>query len=119
MSRPRFLADHDFRGPIIHGIQRAEPACGIERALDLGLAKSTDEEILDLAAREGLIVLSHDRNTMTAAAYARIKTGLPMKGRFIAKSERLFCRQVIDDIVLIWFSSEAEEWDGKVDYLPW
>lgn len=119
MSRPRFLADHDFRGPIINGVQRAEPACEILLVRDLGLAASPDEEVLEAAANDGLLLLSHDRNTMIAAALARMAQSLPVKGLFIAKPERPFRRANIDSIVLIWATSEAEEWEGKIEYLPY
>jgi hypothetical protein len=80
MSRPRFLADNDFNGRVIDGLRRREPAIVCVRARDAGLASLPDPGLLEHAAMEGLIVLSHDRNTLAGFARQRIEAGLPMPG---------------------------------------
>jgi predicted nuclease of predicted toxin-antitoxin system len=80
MSRPRFLADNDLNDAIVVGVRRREPAAEIARRLDLDLATQSDPEVLDFAARENWIVISHDVNTMGEAAWTRVAAGLPMNG---------------------------------------
>ena len=117
MSRPRFLADQDFNEHILRGLQRAEPAAEVLRVREVGLEARPDAEVLAYAAAEGWIVLSHDVNTMSAAAFARLAGGEPLNGLLLVH-QRSPIAPVIEDLVLIWASSEAEEWAGQVRYLP-
>jgi hypothetical protein len=65
----------------------------------------------------GFLVVSHDVNTMTAHAIARTKTGLPTPGIFLAHQADPVS-PTIDDLILIWAASEAEEWTDQVVFLP-
>jgi hypothetical protein len=84
VSRPRFFVDHDFSQLIIDGTQRVEPAIDFVPASEVGLERAPDTEFIEYAAGQGLIVLSHDSNTMTAAAVEAVKAGRPMAGLLIA-----------------------------------
>jgi hypothetical protein len=117
MSRPRYLADHDFNERILHGVWQRDAAIEIVRARERGLEEKADPDILAFAAAEGLIVLSHDVNTMPAAAYARLAAGQTMTGLFMVP-QRYPLGPMIDDLVLICATSEAEEWGGQVVFLP-
>src|SRR5208337_1047304 len=64
MSRPHFLADNDLNDAIVMGVLRREPTIEFVRLRDLGLATRADPEVLDHAAREKWIVVSHDVKTM-------------------------------------------------------
>jgi predicted nuclease of predicted toxin-antitoxin system len=72
MSRPRFLADHDLNELIAAGVLRREPALEFIRLRDVGLSDRPDAEVLAFAAANGFLLVSHDVNTMPAAAYARV-----------------------------------------------
>jgi hypothetical protein len=117
MSRPRFLADNDFNEHILQGLLRQEPAVEVLRVREIGLDRAPDADVLAYAAVEGWIVLSHDVNTMTAAAYARIVAGERMAGLFIA-SQQAALGSTIDCLLMVWAASEAEEWHNQVRYLP-
>ena len=80
MNRPEFLADHDLNEHIVDGVLRREPSIRLIRVREVGLDKRPDHEILEYAARKGLIVVSHDVNTMPAPAVTRVEEGLPMAG---------------------------------------
>lgn len=77
MSRPRFLADHDVHDRIVDGLTRREPAIEIHLARDLGLADKDDPEVLAHAAAYGLIIVSHDVNTMTKHATPLLPRAVP------------------------------------------
>jgi hypothetical protein len=117
MSRPRFLADHDFNEHLVVGVRRREPALEFSRVRDLGMSDRLNAEILERADRQGLIVVSHDVNTMPAAAYARLAAGKTI-------AELLMVQQtdpvgiIIENLLLIWSTSEAEEWNNQVYFLP-
>ena len=117
MSRPRFLADHDLNEHLITGVVRREPAVYFSRARELGLQNSSDDQVLECASEEGLLVVSHDVNTMTAAAEQRVKAGLPLTGLFMVHQMDPV-KPNIESLILIWSASEAEEWRNLVCYLP-
>lgn len=117
MSRPRFLSDNDLNDHIVRGVTRREPAIEFHRVREWQLATAPDDEILAFAANGGLIVVSHDLRTMAAAAFARLGTGAPMYCLLLVE-QSLPVSVAIDQLILIWAASEAEEWKGVVQYLP-
>lgn len=117
MSRPRFLADNDLNESIIVGLNRREPGVQFVRAREVGLRAKSDRELLGYAAEAGLIVVSHDVNTMVADAVERVGRGVPMSGLLMVRQTAPI-RPVIESLQLIWASSEAEEWSGVIAFLP-
>jgi hypothetical protein len=117
MSRPRFLADHDLNDYIVTGVFRLEPLIEFRRAREADLARASDDQVLEFAAANPLLVVSHDVTTMTNAAYKRLKMGLPLSGLFLVEQTTPVAA-VIDSLILIWSASELEEWQGRVQYLP-
>jgi Domain of unknown function (DUF5615) len=117
LSRPRFLADQDLNAQIIAGELRREPIIEFVRARDVGLGGRPDSEVLEYASAQGLIVVSHDVNTMPAHAFARPAAGRGLAGLLMVAPTNPV-GSAIDDIVLIWAGSEAEEWTDQVRSLP-
>lgn len=117
MSRPRFLTDQDFNEHIIRGASRIESLMEFMKVRELGMDRSTDAEILEYAAAHQLIVVSHDVNTMSAAASARVGAGKPFAGLLLVHQDSPIA-DALSDLVLIWAASEAEEWVDQVRYLP-
>ena len=117
MSRPLFLADHDVDARILSGLQLKEPLIDLIRARDVGLAAAPDVDVLDYAAAAGRIVISHDENTMIGTAIARLRATQLMPGLLIAPQGKPIGR-VIDDLLVIWAASEADEWNDKIQFIP-
>jgi hypothetical protein len=117
VSRPRFLADLDFNERIVSGVLRKEPSVVFERVRDWNLQTGSDAEILEFAAANGLIVTSHDVNTMRAVAVERVSAGLPFAGLALA-SQSLPVGAAIEQLILVWAASDAEEWTGIIQFLP-
>ena len=113
----RFLADENFNNQIVRGVFRQNPDIDIVRVQDVGLSGVDDPTVLEWAAQEGQIVLTHDVATMTTFAYQRIKAGLPMPGLFEV-SRRLPVGVAIEEIILIAECSLKGEWEGQVRFLP-
>lgn len=113
----RFLCDEDFDNDILRGVLRRMPELDIVRAQDVGLSAAKDAAVLEWAAQEGRVVLTHDVSTMTAHAAARVSGGLPMPGVF-AVSQSLAIGKAIEEILLLAECSLAGEWEGQVRYLP-
>jgi hypothetical protein len=117
VSRPRFLADHDLNEAIVDGVCRREPLIRFVRARAAGLAGRPDPEVLDYAALHGLLVVSHDVNTMPAHATERLSEGRPMPGLLMVR-QTLPLSIAIDQLVMIWAASEGEEWADLIVFLP-
>ncbi|HLW64673.1 MAG TPA: DUF5615 family PIN-like protein [Gemmataceae bacterium] len=117
MSQPRFLTDEDLRFEIVLAIRRMEPALEIATVVELGRSGSTDAEVLDFSLANGLLVISHDVNTLKAEAESRIANGHGVAGVFLT-SQRSKTHSVAESLVLIWGASEAEEWANRIVFLP-
>jgi hypothetical protein len=113
----RLAADENFNNDIIRGIKRRNPNVDIVRVQDAGLSGVDDQTILEWAAREGRILLTHDVSTMTRYAYERVQAGSPIPGIFEA-NRNLPIGDVIEDILLLVEYSLNNEWEGQVQYLP-
>lgn len=58
----RFLADENFRGHIYRALIRDKPDLDVVRVQDVGLSGADDPAILECAAEQERIVLTHDRD---------------------------------------------------------
>jgi hypothetical protein len=117
MSRPKFLADHDLNEQIVVGVLRRAPTAEFRRVRELGFAARNDAFLLDYAAGQALIIVSHDVNTMPAAAYERVAAGRAVAG-LIMVQQTCPVGPIIDQLVLIWSATEQEEWTNQVVFLP-
>lgn len=113
----RLLSDENFNGDIVRGLFLRQSALDLLRVQDVGLRKVDDPAILDWAASNGRILLTHDRATMPDFAYERLSQGQQMSGLFVI-NDRMPVRQVIDELLLLNDCSEQDEWKGIVLYLP-
>jgi hypothetical protein len=117
MTRPRFLADQDLNAHLILGLRRRAPTISFSSIRDFDLEGGEDAEILDYAAAENWIVVSHDRSTMSASAYERIGQQQAMTG-LILIPQRARLAPIIEDLLVIAFCTEIEEWHNRVEFLP-
>lgn len=113
----RLLSDENFNGEIVRGLLLRRPDLDLHRVQDVGLEAADDPAILEWAAANNRIVLTHDRATMPDFAYARVVRGQPMPGIFVV-DDRMSVRQAIDEVLLVEVCSEQAEWVGLVVYLP-
>jgi predicted nuclease of predicted toxin-antitoxin system len=113
----RFLSDENFNGDIVRGLFLRQPNLDLLRVQDVGLRELDDPAILDWAANNERILLTHDRATMPDFAYDRLFKGQPMSGIFLI-NDRMPTRQAIDELLLLDTCSQQEEWKGIVLYLP-
>ncbi|WP_347242249.1 DUF5615 family PIN-like protein [Nostoc sp. FACHB-892] len=56
----KLLADENFDNTVVRGLFRRSPEIDIVRVQDIGLSNKDDPTILDWAAQEGRILLTHD-----------------------------------------------------------
>ena len=105
--RARFQADADLDGRILRGLRRTVPEIDIRTAADARLAGLKDPEVLRIAADSGRILVSQDRRTMPAH-FARFSTAAESPGVILLR-EAISISAAIEDLILIWSASEAEE----------
>ena len=113
----RLAADENFNNDIVRGLLRRKPELDIVHIQDVGLSGADDPTVLEWAAREGRVLLTHDVTTMTRYAYERVRAGQPMPGIFEV-SRAVSIGRAIEDIVLLAECSLEGEWKGQVRYLP-
>jgi hypothetical protein len=113
----RLAADENFNRDIVRGLLRRKPDFDIVRVQDAGLAGADDPTVLEWAAVQGRVVITHDVSTLTKHAYDRVAAGRPMPGIFeVAAGASV--GSAIDDLVLLAECSYEGEWEGQVRYLP-
>lgn len=112
----RFQADADLNQDIVVGILRREPRVDFRTADDAGLRGLNDPQALALAARDGRILVTHDRKTMPAHFAEFIRTNTS-PGLFVV-SQKTDLLDVIEGLLLVWGVTEAEEWVNKICTIP-
>jgi len=110
-------ADENFNNDIVRGLLRRNPRVDIVRIQDAGLSGASDEAVLEWAAREGRVLLSHDVSTLTRLVYERVKAHLPMPG-VLEVGRSVTVRTAIEDILLLVELSLPGEWEAQIRYLP-
>lgn len=113
----RFLTDEDLNWAIFDGVRRRLPTLDIVRVQDCGLRSYRDPVVLEFAASEDRIVLSHDVSTMEGHAYARMLVGKHMSGLFLIRQD-YSVGAAIEEIVTIAECSTGEEWYDIVRWFP-
>jgi hypothetical protein len=112
-----FPADENFNNDIVDGLRLRSPTLDVIRVQDVGLRTAGDPPILNWAAENGRILLTHDAATMPGHAYARVAASLPMPGVFLVPDTMPIGR-AIDEILLAAECSREGEWENRVLYLP-
>ena len=113
----RLAADENFNNNIVRGLLRRRPDADFVRVQDAGLSGADDPTVLEWAAQQGRVVVSHDVSTLRKHAYERVAAGLRMPGVFEVPNTVSIGR-AIDDLLLVIECSLEGEWEGQVRYLP-
>ena len=117
MSRVKYLFDEDLNGRIVRGVRRRLSDLDSTTVQEADLPEASDAAVLDWAAAQGRIVVTHDHRTMRPCAEERLKLGQSMAGLILVRQTAALGR-VIDDLVLVAEASTAEEWEGTILFLP-
>lgn len=112
----RFQADADLNQIIVLATIRCEPSIDFLPAEAADLTGLKDPEVLAAATREGRVLVSHDQKTMPRH-FAEFITHTPSPGLLLIP-QHLPIAATVEDLLLIWFASEAEEWVNRIRYLP-
>jgi hypothetical protein len=113
----RLVADENLNNDIVRGLLRQRPDLDIVRMQDTELSGADDRTVLEWAAQEGRVLLTHDVSTITKYAYERVQAGQRMPGVFEV-SRVVPIGRAIEDLLLLAECSFDDEWEGQVRYLP-
>ncbi len=111
-----YQADADLNQAIVTGVLRQEPTIDFQTALVAGLEGVKDSEVLAIAAQQRRILVSHDRKTMPSE-FAEFITSNHSAGVIIV-SQKLPVEVAIEELLIIWAISSAEEWVDRIAKLP-
>src|SRR5881296_783775 len=112
----RFQADADLNEDIVAGVIRRVPEIDFQTATEAGLRGLPDERVLEVSAREGRILVSHDWETMPYH-FADFIASQVSPGVLIVP-QQLETKSAIEELVMIWFASQAEEYLNSIRRLP-
>ena|SRR5258706_10452903 len=113
-----FLADENFHGPLITALMKRNPAVDLLRVQDVGLEGKDDPTILDWAALENRILLTHDRKTIPRFALDRVQKGLPMPGVWVIRRRSIPIQRIVDEILLFAECNLDGEWANQILFFP-
>jgi predicted nuclease of predicted toxin-antitoxin system len=113
----RLVTDENFSDKISQELLRQRPQLDLVRVQDVGLRSADDPSVLEWAAKEDRILLTHDRQTMPKYAYDRLRANRPMPGVLVVSQDTAIGK-VVEEVLTQLEASLAGEWEGQVKYVP-
>lgn len=111
------LIDENLNHRVLRGLLRTLPHLNYTLAAAAGLKGADDPAVLQLAAGQNRIFVTHDLRTVPKHAYERVKAGLPMAG-VVAIPDDLPIGRAIADLRPLVECATAAELQSRVVYLP-
>lgn len=112
----RFLADANFDQKIVAGLLLREPQIDFELPQAVIPEKMGDPQVLELGAARGRIIVTHDVRTMPDH-FSGFVADQSCPGMILVP-KKMPIGTAIEDLLLIWQVSEAEEWINQMRRLP-
>lgn len=112
----RYQADADLNQAIVTGLLRRESTIDFQTAFSAGLEGVKDLDVLAIAAQQRRVLVSHDRKTMPSEFAEFIITN--QSAGVIIVSRKIPMEVIIEELLVIWAASSAEEWVDRIAKLP-
>jgi len=113
----RFAADENFNGRILRGLKTRLPDLDIVRVQDTPMYTKPDSELLDWAAEQNRILLTHDAETIPGFVNERLKEELYMPGVIIVR-ETVAIGDILDDLESYIGAGSPSDFENLVMYIP-
>lgn len=110
------LSDEDLQGAIVAGLRLHFPAIDLVRVQEVGLMQMPDPVVLEYAASQNRVTVTHDRITMTAHAQDRLNQGLPMTG-LIVLAQFINVGKAIQEVGTLALAGDPGDLDGHILFL--
>jgi hypothetical protein len=119
MSAVRFLIDESLPRALVTGLRRREPTLDVARVGQPRMPPhgTPDEALLQFCEAEGRMFVSCDRATIPAHLQQHLQAGGHTFGVVLVASG-CGVGKLIDDLLLVWGASQADEWHDRLFYLP-
>ena len=98
----------------ILGVRSRELAIDLLNVKTFGLRGTKDPALLEIAAQQDRILITHDRRTRIRHVRDRRAAGKPVPGVFIVSDRPSAIGAIIEWLLLVWTASEAEEWRDQI-----
>jgi predicted nuclease of predicted toxin-antitoxin system len=112
----RFLADANLDQDIVDGILRRESRIDFLPAVDAIPERMKDPEVLALAATLDRVLVTHDVRTMPRH-FGNFLAVQSSPGVILVPTT-VSIGQAIDELILIWHTTKAEEWRDRIVRMP-
>jgi hypothetical protein len=123
MSQVQFLLDEHIPDAVLDALTAAEPSIAVRK---IGVhtnapPKGTlDPDVLAFAEAEELAIVTFDKNTMPAHTTAHLAAGRHTWGIFLfANGNAMSAGRIAEELVLVWATSQRDEWVDQIEYLPY
>ncbi|MEM6838725.1 MAG: DUF5615 family PIN-like protein [Cyanobacteria bacterium P01_C01_bin.120] len=116
MAKVRFQADADLNQATVTGVIRRQSEISFQTATEAGLEGLTDAAVLALSAQQQRVLVTHDRRTMPTE-FAKFIANNQSAGVLII-SRKTPLEVVIEELILIWSVTAAEEWINRIAKIP-
>jgi hypothetical protein len=113
----RLLTDENFNDKILRALRRRLRNFDYIAVHLGGMSGFTDEQLLEWAAKESRVIVTHDVKTMPRHAVSRMAEGLRMPGLGVVPNQLDVGRAVADLEVLFECSAESDL-NNRIYYLP-
>ena len=113
----RFAADENFNGRIVERLCQRFEDLDIVRIQDTDFYGAPDPAVLDWAAQEERIVLTHDVQTLVNDAYERIKQGLSMPGVILVPNT-LAIGLAVNELEIALGAGQPQDFEDRVTFIP-
>lgn len=120
MSTVRFFGDEHVRRGLADALWHREAAVEFVFVGDEGCPPfgTPDPELLSYAEAHKLALVTADRKTMPDHVQDHLATGGHVWGVFLIQRGATWA-DLIEDLLLIWSASNAEDWCDHLERLPW
>ncbi len=120
MNQLTFLLDECTRRALLNALRGSNPAPDVIRMGESGAPPlgTKDPQVLLAAQAAGRCLISGDRKTMKQHLQDHFAAGRHTCGVVLMKGG-FALRRYVDDILLIWQATTADEWVDRTDYIPY
>ncbi len=112
----RYQADNDLRNAIVQGVVRGMPEVDFRSARAARLDGVPDPEVLEMAARDGRVLISHDFRAMPGH-FRQFAEKWRSPGVLLIEQD-LPVGQAVESLLLIWEASEPGGWENRRCLIP-
>jgi len=113
----KLLIDENFDQRILRGLQLRVPGLFYALVQETALAGAKDAALLQWAAENQRVLVTHDRKTMLKAVHQRLRSGQKTAGLVIVRKELPLIR-AIEDLVLLLECCTEIDLENQVVFIP-